>query len=385
MDFNNTEIAFRFKTTSELRQALWMFRLLNMPVIGSVGKGFLKLAVKNGLPVKGAIRATLYKQFVGGETLEKCLPLMEKLSGFGVKSILDFSEEGKTSEVETEQAFQELKRNIEFAGAHREIPFTVFKPTAFSDEEILEKAGKNHPMNDHETMAWEKIQERFFALCDTAANLNVKIMIDAEDSWIQDAIDGMAWKMIEKHNKGKIIVINTAQLYRHDRLAFIKKCHLEAKEKGLMLGFKLVRGAYMEKERLRATEKNYPDPIQKDKISTDRDYDAAVEYCINNHNEILCYIGSHNEQSCQIGIDMMTKYNLPNNDNQVWFSQLLGMSDNLSFNLANEGYNVAKYVPYGPVRSVTPYLIRRADENTSTKGQTNRELAMISKELKRRG
>ena len=384
LDFTDTKLAYQYKSTSEIRQAEWMFRLLNMPVSGPLGKSALKLAIKFGLPVKGAIKATLYKQFVGGETLEGCLPIAKKLAKFNVLSILDYSEEGKEAEADLEHAFNELLENIKFSSTHSNVAFSVFKPTAFISTSLLAKVSKGETLSDLEKAAWNKGFERFETLCRTAFEGRFPVMIDAEESWIQEAIDSITYQMMEKFNRTEVHVLNTFQLYRKDRLDSLKKQYEIAVSKGYKLGAKLVRGAYMEKERAHATAGSYPSPINDSKAETDAHYNEAVEFCITHLDNIMLFVGTHNESSCKLAAALMEKKALPHNHSGVWFSQLYGMSDNISFNLAAHGYNVAKYVPYGPVKSVTPYLIRRADENSSVAGQAKREIAMLKEEIIRR-
>jgi proline dehydrogenase len=384
VNFSDTKIAYAYQTTSELKQAEWMFRFLNMPVIGPIGKAFLKFAVKVNLPVKAAIKATLYNHFVGGETLEDCLPLAARLAGNNVKSILDYSEEGKSSDEDIAHAFNELLNNVKFSATHSNVAFSVFKPTAFIATPLLEKVSRGEELDIIEKKAWEFGCTRFEELCQTAYNSNFRIMIDAEESWIQKAIDTLAYSMMEKFNKEEVHVLNTFQLYRKDRLPELKEQFEISRQKGYKLGAKLVRGAYMEKERSRAVRDAYPSPINDTKEDTDKAYDAGVKFCLEHLDRIMLFIGTHNEQSSMLGASLLQEKGLQPNNMNVWFSQLYGMSDNISFNLAAKGYNVAKYVPYGPVKSVTPYLIRRADENSSVAGQAKREIAMLQEEVIRR-
>lgn len=385
IDFNNTERAFKNKTTADLKSAEWLFSLLNHPILGPLGKTFLKMALKLHLPVKPIIKATLYKHFVGGETLESSLPTVEKLAKQNVMSILDYAREGDDSEEEMENTFRELKRNIEFAAKHEHVAFSVFKMTGLASATILEKVSKNEKLNAEEEQAWQRIQERVENLCSTAHQLNVPLMIDAEDSWYQEAIDVLVRKMMQKYNKEQAIVINTYQMYRHDRLAYLKSDFKKAQEGGYHFGAKLVRGAYMEKERERALEKGYPSPINKTKEDTDRDYNAAVNFCMDHLDSTMLVVASHNDKSNQLAAERFLSMPYKKDYHYMWFSQLLGMCDHISNTLAVEGFNVAKYVPYGPVSTVTPYLIRRADENSSVAGQAKHEIKLLKKELKRRG
>ena len=384
INFDNTEEAFKNRSTQELKETEFLFKMLNHKILGGIGKPFLKFAVKFGLPVKGIIKATLYKHFVGGETLEECLPLVETLEKNNVKAILDYSEEGKSEEKEIEKAFLSLLENIHFAGAHKKIPLTVFKPTAIGAHDLLERVSSGAKLNGKETEALNNFERRFEQLCEAAHSENIPIMIDAEEFSTQKAIDDMTNRMMEKFNKERVTVINTFQMYRHDRLQYIKESHAEAKQKGYLFGAKLVRGAYMEKERARAVEKGYPSPIYDTKADTDKAYDDAVRYCMSHIDEIFLFIGTHNEDSCRLGAELLDKSGKAKDFHHVWFSQLLGMCDHISFTLGHLGYNVAKYVPYGPVKTVTPYLIRRADENSSVAGQAKKEMALLDNEIKRR-
>jgi proline dehydrogenase len=348
------------------------------------GNKLAKFAIKIGFPVGWAARPTLYAYFVGGETITSCKKAVEKLEEYNVRAILDYSVEGKEDDADIEKALIETIQSIMNAGANPNIPFSVFKPTAFGKSAILEKASSGATLNDNETKELEKFKSRIDKLCNKAFEVNIPILIDAEDSWYQNLFDEVCESMMEKYNKEKAIVFNTYQMYRWDRLDYLKLAHKKATEGNYFLGAKFVRGAYMEKERLRASEMGYKDPIQPDKEATDRDYNQALKYCVENIHNISIFNGTHNEYSNAYLAQLMEEHKLERNDSRIWFSQLYGMSDNISFNLANDGYNVAKYMPYGPVNHVLPYLLRRAEENTSVKGQSGRELLLISAEMKRR-
>lgn len=384
IDFTNTERAFANRSTKDLKQAEWMFKMLNTPIISPIGKNLLKLAVKLHLPVKTIIKATLYRHFVGGENLQDCLPTVKRLAEHNVKSILDYSEEGRETEQDMEKAFRELLRNIEFASEHEYIPISVFKVTAIAPSSLLEKVSNGDELNENELTGWNKVIQRVDKLCNTAFFKNVPLMFDAEETWIQKAIDDLAIMMMSKYNKERIIVINTFQMYRKDRLDYLKRNFEEANMLGYKIGAKLVRGAYMEKERARAAEKGYPSPIQDTKEDTDRDYNEAVGICMDHLENIFLVVATHNEKSCTLAAEKMLTLPFKKNYEHLWFSQLLGMCDHISNTLAGEGFNVAKYVPYGPVASVTPYLIRRADENSSVAGQAKAELKLLKNEINRR-
>jgi proline dehydrogenase len=384
LSFENTEIAFRYKSNSDLSRARMLFSAIANPGLVKFGKSLTYFALKMHLPIAWAIKPTLYKHFVGGESIGECEQTVQLLSNFKVKSILDYSVEGGKDQETMQRTLEETLRSVVNAGKHADIPFSVFKPTAFASQQSLTRASENINI-DFETAD----DIRFFkssveTLCKTAFENDIPIMIDAEDSWYQPFIDEVVTGMMEKYNKQKAIVYNTLQMYRTDRLEFLKQALVKAEEGNYYLGVKFVRGAYMEKERKRASELGYPSPIQPDKAATDRNYDAGVAFSVEHIDRISVFSGSHNENSNRLLTELMEKLGLAKNDDRIWFSQLYGMSDHISFNLANEGYNVTKYIPYGPVRNILPYLIRRAEENTSIAGQTSRELALLDKEKKRR-
>ncbi len=383
VDFNNLEVAFAGKSDADLTRAYWLFKAMSSNLLVNNGPVLLDTALKLRLPVIPIIRATIYKHFCGGESITDCNKTIAALKKKGIGSVLDYSVEGAESEENFDHTTAEIIATVLRAKGDSAIPFCVFKVTGVARIDILEKASSG-TLSPDEKIEFELASQRVTKICAAAAENDVRIFIDAEDSWIQQAIDDMADAMMQKHNRTKAIVYNTIQLYRTDRLEFLKHSHHKAKAGNYILGLKLVRGAYMEKERARAVEKNYPSPIQPDHAATNRDYDAALTYCIDHFGEIALCAGTHNEASSHLLVRLMYAKNIPHNHPDIWFSQLLGMSDHISSNLAAAGYNVAKYVPYGPVRSVLPYLIRRAQENTSIAGQTGRELSMILAEKKRR-
>jgi proline dehydrogenase len=385
VSFENTEIAFQSKSNRELRQAYYLFKLIGNPSFVSLGKFATNFALRLHIPIGWAIRNNIFKQFCGGENIAECARATKVLDQFHIGTILDYSVEGKESEKDFDHTCEETLQTILTAKGNPHIPFCVFKVTGLARFALLEKVNAREKLEQAEITEWQKVHDRVDKICALAESTGTPVFIDAEDSWIQDAIDDLADEMMEKYNDRKAIVYNTLQMYRHDRLAFLKKSSEKARNKGYFLGLKLVRGAYMEKERARAAEKGYPDPIQPDKLSCDRDFDASVDYCIEHLDRIAICAGTHNEQSSLRLAQMMDQKGIQRKDTRVFFAQLFGMSDHISFNLANAGYNVAKYVPYGPIREVLPYLIRRAQENTSVKGQTGRELSLILKEMKRRG
>jgi proline dehydrogenase len=384
LSFENTEIAFRHSSNSDLKRAYWLFRVINVNFLVKLGPPITNFAIKIGLPVKGLIKATIFKHFCGGETIAECDKTIKNLYAGGVGTILDYSIEGEDEELVFDNTRDEIIRTIERAAVDKAVPITVFKITGVGRFSLLEKLDEKAQLSIMEQEEWEKVQARVMAICQKAHATGIPVMIDAEESWIQETIDMLALDMMHLYNAEKAIVYNTYQLYRHDKLASIKNDHAIAVKGEFILGAKLVRGAYMEKERKRAEEKGYPSPIQPDKQSADKDYDAALDFCTDHIDTLAFVAGTHNEESCRVLAELLNKKNIDHKNPHVYFSQLLGMSDNLSFNLAHAQYNVAKYVPYGPIKAVLPYLFRRAQENTAIAGQMSRELSLIVKELKRR-
>jgi proline dehydrogenase len=386
LSFDNTEIAFKHQSNSEIKRSFWLFKLISNNFLVKIGPFFTKAALAIKLPIYGLIKATIFKQFCGGETIAECTETINKLAKEGVGTILDYSIEGEEEESVFDQTAQEIIFTIQKAvELPQAIPFCVFKVTGVARFALLQKLNAKEELEDFEILEWQKAKNRIEAICKAAFEYQKKVMIDAEESWIQDIIDELGLEMMRLFNKENAIVFNTYQLYRHDKLADLISDTTVAELEGFFLGTKLVRGAYMEKERKRALEMGYASPIQSDKESTDRDYDLAVAFCLDHINQISFVAGTHNQHSCLLLTEKMESLQIPHQQKQVYFSQLLGMSDNLSFNLSNAGYNVAKYVPYGPVKAVLPYLFRRAEENTAIAGQMGRELSLISKEIKRRG
>jgi len=380
LSFENTEIAFRHSSDADLKRAYGLFRVININFFVKVGPPLTNFAMKIGLPVNGLIKATIFKHFCGGETIRECEHTIRSLHQGNVGTILDYSIEGQ----DDEKAFDDTRDEIKRAVKDSSIPLTVFKVTGIIRLALLEKLDGGAVLSPAEQEEWEKAQARVLSICKKAYSEGITVMIDAEETWIQKTIDALAMDMMKRFNKEKAIVYNTYQLYRHDKLQSLKDDHITAQKNGFILGAKLVRGAYMEKERKRAEEKGYPSPIQPDKQSTDRDYDATLEYCTDHIGGIAFVAGTHNEESSRFLADMLNKKGIDHKNPHVYFSQLLGMSDNLSFNLAHVQYNVAKYVPYGPIKAVLPYLFRRAEENTAIAGQMSRELGLIVKEVERR-
>jgi proline dehydrogenase len=390
ISFENTENAFAYKSTKQLKQARFLFKTMGYNWLVKAGTRLTPLALKLGLPIKGIIRSTIFSQFVGGETLEETAKAGSVLGQYGVQVILDYGVEGKEGEESFDHATEQFVKVIDYAATQPNIPFISIKVTGLARFALLEALNDaprlRSGIHDHEaeTEEWQRVKDRMYHICEIAAEKNVGVLIDAEESWIQDPVDRLTMEMMQEFNSEKVIVYNTIQLYRHDRLAFLHLSHKIAKEKNFLLGLKLVRGAYMEKERTRAAESGYASPIQPNKQSTDSDYDAAVKYCIDNIDTIALIVASHNEQSNLLATELMEEKGLSHNHPHLHFSQLFGMSDNITFNLAKEGFSVSKYLPFGPINDVIPYLMRRAQENSSVSGQTGRELGLIEKELQRR-
>lgn len=382
--FNNTEIAFSLKSDSELERAYFLFKMISIEPLVRIGTVATNFALKAHLPIEGLIRSTVFDHFCGGVSEDDCLVSINNMYEKGVSSVLDYSVEGKESETEFDGAKDKLLKIIEFAKNLDAIPIAVFKPSAFGRFYLYEKLSNGDILTEKEQEEWDRVVARFDSVCAKAKAYDVAVLIDAEESWIQDAADDLVRALMAKYNTEKPIVYNTLQMYRHDRMLFLEAEHAKAKVGNYYLGFKLVRGAYMEKENDRAEDKGYLSPICVSKAATDQNFNTALNYMLENLDDMSVFAGTHNEDSSYLLMDLMRKKGIANNDARVWFGQLYGMSDHISFNLANKGYNVAKYMPFGPVKDVMPYLIRRAEENTSVAGQTGRELALLSKEKKRR-
>jgi proline dehydrogenase len=385
LDFTNTEIAFGSKNPKDLKRAYWLFKVVSYPRIVKLGKRITPWMLKLRFPVTKLIKTTIFRQFCGGETIEECTERIEELEKFGIGTILDYSVEGKTSDEDFEHTAQIIISTIEKAKNSGNIPFAVFKVTGIGRFDLLEIASENKTTTNEQLLQEiASVKERFERICAAAAKHSVRLLVDAEETWIQPVLDAWTWDMMCRYNRDRAIIYNTVQMYRHDRLAFLRNQLTQVQAAGIVYGVKLVRGAYMEKERVRAAALGYPSPIQPDKVSTDRDYNDALRFIVENHHHFAVCAGSHNEESSMLLTRLMANNHLDTNNERFYFAQLLGMSDHISYNLAKAGYRVAKYVPFGPVKEVIPYLLRRADENTSVAGQTGRELSLISAELRRR-
>jgi len=382
--FNNTENAFAIKSDSELERAYFLFKLIKSEPLVRIGTAVTKFALKSHLPVEGLIRATVFDHFCGGVTEEDCMTTIDKMYTKKVHSVLDYSVEGKEVDNQFDHAMEKVLKIISFVKEKDAIPFAVFKPTGFGRFAIYQKITEKKALTPEEKEEWKRVVARYEKVSKASFEKDIPLLIDAEETWMQTAADDLIEQMMEKYNKEKVIVFGTLQLYRKDRLEYLKALQARAKEKGFKVGMKLVRGAYMEKERERAEEMGYPDPICENKAATDANFNEVMKYMFDNLDDMAIFSGTHNEDSSYLFMDLIQKSKLKINDDRLWFGQLYGMSDNISFNLAQAGFNVAKYLPFGPVKDVMPYLIRRAEENTSVAGQTNRELDLISTEKKRR-
>ena len=381
--FKNTEIAFAIKKDSELERAYFLFKMIKSDPLVRIGTAITNFALKAHLPVEHLIRATVFDHFCGGITEEDCMDTIALMHSKNVHSVLDYSVEGKETEEQFDLAMEKTLKILDYVKEKDSIPFAVFKPTGFGRFEVYRKITENEELSDEEKKEWSRIEARYYKVAKKAYENDVPILIDAEESWMQTAADNLIEELMVKYNKERVIVFGTLQMYRWDRLEYLINLHQRAKDQGFYIGMKLVRGAYMEKERERANKKGYKSPIYSTKQRTDDGYDAAVLYMMENE-KMAIFAGTHNENSSLRLIELAEKNNISKDDQRMWFGQLYGMSDHISFNLANLGYNVAKYLPFGPVRDVMPYLIRRAEENTSVAGQTSRELTLLKTERKRR-
>jgi proline dehydrogenase len=383
--FNDTKIAFANKSTAQLKKAYWLFKSMEIPQLTSVGISLLNFTVKNNFPfVKTIVRNTLFEQFCGGETREESSVVVQTMYSHHIGSIFDYSVEGVEAEGSFDSTCEEIRQNVLFSADNPAVPFVVFKPTGFGRLELYTKISEGVDLNSDEKDEWNRILHRYSVVCELAESKDVLLLVDAEESWIQEAVDGILQNLMQIYNTEKPRIWNTVQMYRTGRIDYLKEKVAHAKENNYYLGYKMVRGAYMEKERERAEEKNYPSPIQDDKEATDKHYNDGIVFIFNNLDRISGYFGTHNEDSTALILNQMKEKNLENDYHQIHFGQLYGMSDNITYKLGSENYNASKYLPYGSIADVVPYLTRRAKENTSIKGQTGRELSLIESELKRR-
>ncbi|MGI9548165.1 MAG: proline dehydrogenase family protein [Flavobacteriaceae bacterium] len=382
--FEDTATAFALKTDSELERAYFLFRLIANEPLVRIGTAVTNFAIKAHLPVEGLIRATVFDHFCGGVSESDCMPVVDKMWEKQVYSVLDYSVEGKESEDPLDNALAKTLELLDFVKEKKAMPFAVFKPTGYGRFALYQKITEGQDLTIEETAEWDRVVARYEATCKKAYDLDVALLIDAEESWMQKAADDLVELMMRKYNRSKPVIFNTLQMYRWDRMEYLEGLHQRALDDGFKIGIKVVRGAYLEKENQRAEEFGYPSPMCPDKKATDENFDTCVSYILDHIETISLFSGTHNEASCYKLMELMGEKGIAMDDERIGFGQLYGMSDHISFNLARRGYNVAKYVPFGPVNDVMPYLIRRAEENTSVAGQTNRELELIKKERKRR-
>ncbi|MBX2845559.1 MAG: proline dehydrogenase family protein [Saprospiraceae bacterium] len=385
LNFDNTEIAFQAQSNKDLRKSYRLFRLLNSSTLSKLGKQVTMVAFNLGLPIKGLVKRTIFEAFVGGESIDESQGDIKKLGEYGIQTALDYGVEAKNDEKELDKIAEVLVRKIAYVKEDPNANIATAKVTALSRDGLLVKVSQGEALDAHEEAEWERVVERMDMISKTAYESGNALYFDAEESWLQPAIDALVQQMMRKYNQTQPIIYNTIQLYRHDRLTFLKELHKEAATQNYILAVKLVRGAYMEKERKRAEDENYLSPIHKDKASVDKDYNLAVEYCMSHIDNIAFCLASHNEESNYLLEDLSEKYNIPKTHPHILSCQLFGMGDHITFNMASEGFNTAKYLPYGPVKELLPYLLRRANENSSVDGQASRELLLAKKEMRRRG
>jgi len=384
MNFENTEQAYRLKTNRELFRAFYLFRLISYPSLVALGTKLTLFALKIKLPISSLFKHTVFKQFCAGTKKEDSIKLVEKLAKLKVNSYMHYAAEGLKNEKGMDLSLEKTLETLSFSEGRSSLPFTVFKATSLGAFSLFEKKTQKNRFTPLEDQAWKRCLNRMDQCCKKASDFKVRILIDAEETWVQGAIDKIAEDFMEQYNKEEAIVFTTVQMYRKDRLSYLKKLVKKAEKNNFKLGIKLVRGAYIEKENDRAKQLGIPSPICNDKTATDRNFDAALDYLLPKLETCRLFIGSHSESSIHKVTQWMQENGIPSSHPSIWFSQLYGMADHISFNLAADGFQVVKYVPYGPIRDVIPYLIRRAEENTSVSGQTPRELHLIEKEIKRR-
>mgnify|MGYP001306400133 FL=1 len=384
IDFNDSKSAFKDKSDFDLNRAFFLFQTLNYPTISKFLTIILKVILSLRIPINFLIKLTIFKQFCGGETIFESSKTIDKLWKSSIGTILDYSAEGQENEDDFKDVYDETLKVLDIAKNNPKIPFVVFKLTGLIQFNILKKLSDKEKLSEDENSSLMKLNKRLNTICNKAKDINKPIFIDAEESWIQNGIDDLVFSLMKQFNKEKVLIFNTVQMYRHDRLAYLKNLSQIAQAEGFKIGLKIVRGAYHEKEIERALEKGYNIPVHEKKYNTDKDFNNALKFCIENINHISICSGTHNIESSTYLLKLMKEHSIKNNDDRIYSSQLLGMSDNISYNLSNANYNVSKYVPYGPVKKVIPYLIRRAEENRSISGQMGRELKNILEEKKRR-
>ena len=384
VDFNDTKTAFELKSNKELRRAFYLFKLISYPFLVTLGKALVFLSIKLRLPVDFIIKNTVFDHFCAGINDVDSVRVVDSLASRNVSSYLHYSVEAAQSNADYDQCLESTLKTIDISKNNLNLPFVVFKPTGYGSTDLLEKKSKSIPFSLIEKKEWNRMVNRFRMTFEKAKSINIKVFVDAEESWIQPAIDEIVEEFMIEYNKKDVLIFNTVQMYRKGRLEYLKNLKNKATKSNFKIGIKLVRGAYMEKERLRARRMNYQSPICNSKEDTDNQYNKGLEFMFDNIDLFSIFLGSHNEQSVLNALVIADKMTISKNNQNLYFGQLFGMSDNLTFTLAKNGYNSVKYLPYGPVKDVIPFLIRRAEENTSVSGQTNRELELIKSEVKRR-
>ena len=384
MNFQNTEIAYKLKSNKQLLKTLFIFRLISSRTLVSVFTKIISLSLKLNLPISGILNRTVFKQFCAGIDEKDSIQVVKKLKKLNVNSYMHYASEGIESEKDFDNNFKIIIRTINITKKNTALPFTVFKASSLGKFNLFEKKSAGSALSEIEKQLWNKTIDRIKSCCNHAASQNVRIFIDAEESWIQPIIDEIAESLMEKFNQEKAIIFTTLQMYRKDRLKYLKKIFQNSIKKEYKLGIKLVRGAYMEKENERAYKNGLPSPIFENKIQTDLSFNSALDLILLKIEKCDLFVGTHCEKSIKKILKWMKEKKIANGYSKIWFSQLFGMADHISFNLAFQGYQVVKYVPYGPIKEVVPYLIRRAEENTSVNSQLSKEIYLIKKEMKRR-
>ena len=382
--FENTKLAFELKSNNSLRKSLFLFNMIKYPLIVKLGSNLLRILLKLRLPVISIIKNFLFDQFCVGLNENESMITVKKLSKFNLKSILHYHVEGYESEESFDECLQNIIKTIKSASKNKNVPFTVFKPTGLGSLKLFHKISQGLALQKAEKIQLTRVEKRFDLCFQSCKKYGVKILVDSEESWIQPGVDILVEKYMIKYNKEDALIYNTVQMYLKNKIKYLEHLLSSSKKKSFVPGVKIVRGAYMEKERSRAKKLGYEDPICMNKIETDRNFNGALKFLVKNLNYFSFIMGTHNEESSSLLMDLMIKNKIQSNNKHIWFAQLYGMSDQISFNIANLGYNVCKLLPYGPVKEVLPYLIRRAEENSSIRGQSSRELALIKKEFKRR-
>ncbi len=385
ISFENTEVAYASLSDKELKKAYWLFRMMSIPWLVNIGNSMITLCLKLNMPIQGIIKNMVFSHFCGGESLDESIPLIFRLKKSNIEVLLNYSVEGLEDASGYRDTYEKTLNAIHFAKENPSVRAMCVKFTGYAHTDIWVKLQAKQELTPAEQQEFLQAKSYIEKLCSEAVDCNVHLYVDAEESWFQDSIDTLVDDMMEKYNKEEAFIFNTYQLYRSDKLEDFKKAHQRALEKGYILGAKIVRGAYVEKENDYYVKLGTKSPINNTKEASDREFDGAVRYAVENVTTISLCCASHNEASNKLYFELLTEKNIPLNHKHVNSSQLLGMSDNITYNLSAMGMNTAKYMPFGPVKEVIPYLIRRAQENTSVEGQTSRELLLLEKELKRRG